>query len=107
MFGSFLPSLWSLSNHSLLGFEEPTLLCNHVGADTPILAKTNRAFFSEVISAGAELMRLRDGIAVGVRQRDAVQIHLRIVSPRFFEMPKFDTFQDTFAGEFDVVVTSS
>src|SRR5215469_450550 len=31
MFGSFLPSLWSLRNHSLLGSEEPTLLCNHIG----------------------------------------------------------------------------
>src|SRR5258708_25140203 len=30
MFGSFLPSLWSSSNHSLLGLREPTLLCNHV-----------------------------------------------------------------------------
>jgi hypothetical protein len=30
LFGSFLPSLWSSSNHSLLGSREPTLLCNHV-----------------------------------------------------------------------------
>src|SRR5260370_42641812 len=30
MFGSFLPSLWSSSNQSLLGSREPTLLCNHV-----------------------------------------------------------------------------
>jgi hypothetical protein len=30
MFGSFLPSLRSSINHSLLGSEEPTLLCNHV-----------------------------------------------------------------------------
>lgn len=52
-------------------------------------------------------MRLRDGFAVGVRQRDTVQTHLRTVSPRFFEIPKLDTFQDTFAGEFDDVVTSS
>src|SRR5580692_6605385 len=29
MFGSFLPSLWSSTNHSLLGSKEPTLLCNH------------------------------------------------------------------------------
>ena len=31
MFGSFLPSLRSSINHSLLGVEEPTLLCNHMG----------------------------------------------------------------------------
>src|SRR5712692_7615225 len=31
MFGSFLPSLWSSSNQSLLGSREPTLLCNQVG----------------------------------------------------------------------------
>jgi len=30
MFGSFLPSLWSLSNQSLLGLREPTLLCDQV-----------------------------------------------------------------------------
>src|SRR5258708_11036114 len=30
LFGSFLPSLWSSSNHSLLGLREPTLLCNQV-----------------------------------------------------------------------------
>src|SRR5258707_1113104 len=30
MFGSFLPSLWSSSNQSLLGSREPTLLCNQV-----------------------------------------------------------------------------
>jgi hypothetical protein len=30
MFGSFLPSLWSSTNHSLLGPKEPTLLCNQV-----------------------------------------------------------------------------
>src|SRR5580700_2100980 len=30
MFGSFLPSLWSSTNHSLLGSKEPTLLCNHL-----------------------------------------------------------------------------
>jgi|SRR5580692_6608176 hypothetical protein len=29
MFGSFLPSLWSSTNHSLLASKEPTLLCNH------------------------------------------------------------------------------
>ena len=29
MFGSFLPSLWSSTHHSLLGSKEPTLLCNH------------------------------------------------------------------------------
>jgi len=29
MFGSFLPSLWSSSNRSLLEFKEPTSLCNH------------------------------------------------------------------------------
>jgi len=38
MFGSFLPSLWSSSNQSLLGsrVEEPTLLCNQVGPGTQI-----------------------------------------------------------------------
>src|SRR6267378_1188489 len=30
MFGSFLPSLWSSSNQSLLRSREPTLLCNQV-----------------------------------------------------------------------------
>src|SRR6266849_6288240 len=30
MFGSFLPSLWSSSNQSVLRSREPTLLCNHV-----------------------------------------------------------------------------
>src|SRR5271168_3582340 len=30
MSGSFLPSLWSSTNHSLLGSKEPALLCNHV-----------------------------------------------------------------------------
>src|SRR6202453_4632426 len=30
MSGSFLPSLWSSTNHSLLGSQEPALLCNHV-----------------------------------------------------------------------------
>jgi hypothetical protein len=34
MFGSFLPSLWSSTNHSLLGPKEPTLLCNHLGSTT-------------------------------------------------------------------------
>src|ERR1700733_1130456 len=29
MSGSFLPSLWSSTTHSLLGSREPTLLCNH------------------------------------------------------------------------------
>src|ERR1700730_17143383 len=33
MFGSFLPSLWSSTNHSLLGSKEPTLLCNQVEFD--------------------------------------------------------------------------
>ena len=28
--GSFLPSLSSLKNYSLLGSKEPTLLCNHL-----------------------------------------------------------------------------
>src|SRR5271170_6752003 len=27
--GSFLPSQWSSTNHSVLGSKEPTLLCNH------------------------------------------------------------------------------
>ena len=52
-------------------------------------------------------MRLRDGLPVGVRQRDTVQTHLRSVSPRLFEIPKFDAFEGTFAGEFDDVVTPS
>src|ERR1035441_2649353 len=30
LFGSFLPSLWSSNNHSLLGSREPTLLCNQI-----------------------------------------------------------------------------
>src|SRR6267142_6177702 len=30
MFGSFLPSLWSSSNQSVLRSREPTLLCNQV-----------------------------------------------------------------------------
>src|SRR5271170_1567432 len=30
MSGSFLPSPWSSTNHSLLGSKEPALLCNHV-----------------------------------------------------------------------------
>src|ERR1700678_3062339 len=30
MSGSFLPSLWSSTNHSLLGSREPALLCNQV-----------------------------------------------------------------------------
>jgi hypothetical protein len=30
MFGSFLPSPWSSTNHSVLGSKEPTLLCNHL-----------------------------------------------------------------------------
>jgi hypothetical protein len=34
MFGSFLPSLRSSTNHSLLGPKEPTLLCNHLGIST-------------------------------------------------------------------------
>ena len=28
--GSFLPSQWSSTNHSVLGSKEPTLLCNHL-----------------------------------------------------------------------------
>src|ERR1700724_2242152 len=28
--GSFLPSQWSSTNHSVLGSKEPTLLCNQV-----------------------------------------------------------------------------
>lgn len=52
-------------------------------------------------------MRLRDGRAVGVRQRDTVQTHPRSVSPRLFEIPKFDALEGTFAGEFDDAVTSS
>src|ERR1700733_15391556 len=30
IFGSFPPSQWSSTNHSLLGSKEPTLLCNHL-----------------------------------------------------------------------------
>src|ERR1700678_1557393 len=30
MSGSFLPSPWFSTNHSLLGSQEPALLCNHV-----------------------------------------------------------------------------
>jgi len=30
MFGSFLPSQWFSTNHSVLGSKEPTLLCNQV-----------------------------------------------------------------------------
>src|ERR1700677_520305 len=30
MSGSFLPSSWFSTNHSLLGSQEPALLCNHV-----------------------------------------------------------------------------
>jgi hypothetical protein len=30
MSGSFLPSPWSSTNHSLLGSKEPALLCNHM-----------------------------------------------------------------------------
>src|ERR1700686_660387 len=40
MFGSFLPSLWSSSNQSLLGSREPTLLCNQAsqnGGNPPII----------------------------------------------------------------------
>src|SRR6267154_1611138 len=32
MFGSFLPSLWSSSNQSVLRSREPTLLCNQVAS---------------------------------------------------------------------------
>src|ERR1700683_4226335 len=32
MFGSFRPSIWSSTSHSLLGSKEPTLLCNQVEA---------------------------------------------------------------------------
>ena|SRR5215469_13667277 len=32
MFGSFLPSPWSSTNHSLLRSKEPTLLCNQIDA---------------------------------------------------------------------------
>ena len=32
---SFLASLWSLSNQSLLGSEESALLCNQIGANHP------------------------------------------------------------------------
>ena len=45
--------------------------------------------------------------AVGVQQRDTVQTHLGSLSPRLFEIPKFDAFERTFAGEFDDIVTSS
>jgi hypothetical protein len=30
MSGSFLPSLWFSTSHSLTGSKEPALLCNHV-----------------------------------------------------------------------------
>src|SRR5258707_8974867 len=33
LFGSFLPSLWSSNNQSLLESREPTLLCNQVGIE--------------------------------------------------------------------------
>jgi len=52
-------------------------------------------------------MRLRDSFVVKAWQRDTVQSHLRRVSPRLFEIPEFDTFERTSAGEFDDVVTSS
>src|SRR5258705_10313085 len=38
LFGSFLPSLWSSSNQSLLGSKEPTLLCNHVESSCQVSA---------------------------------------------------------------------
>ena len=61
----------------------------------------------EVVSACSDLVRLSDGVGVGVRRRDTVQTHLGSVCPRLFEIPEFDAFEGTFAGEFDDVVTSS
>jgi len=36
MFGCFLPSLWSSSNHSLFTPKEPTLLCNQLLTGFPL-----------------------------------------------------------------------
>src|SRR5216683_62959 len=43
MFGSFLPSLWSSSNQSLLGSREPTLLCNQVDSGLRLRAVSARS----------------------------------------------------------------
>ena len=40
VFGSFLPSFWSSTNHSSLGSEEPTLLFNQV--NNPFRSITSR-----------------------------------------------------------------
>src|SRR5215469_2604372 len=60
MFGSFLPSLWSSSNRSLLEFKEPTSLCNHskfkfrlASVATEVLGASGRTML-EAIAAGED-----------------------------------------------------
>jgi hypothetical protein len=58
MFGSFLPSLWSSSNQSLLGSREPTLLCNQVPKNNSFRASKSTNFgHRESISCDANLNR--------------------------------------------------
>jgi hypothetical protein len=53
MFGSFLPSLWSSTNHSLLGSKEPTLLCNQV-----------KCYFKSPVSRHTRHVRIASGLLV-------------------------------------------
>ena len=57
MFGSFLPSLWSSSNQSVLRSRERTLLCNHVPdqfLDTISLLQLTRLTDTELATWDAE-----------------------------------------------------
>src|SRR5215472_11628782 len=48
MSDSFLPSLWSLSNQSLLGSRESALLCNQVGIGAHRLRRVDSCFYTAV-----------------------------------------------------------
>ena len=62
----------------------------------------------EKIGARAVLMPWGDWFGVALWQTDTVQVHPRIVSPRFLVVPKLDAFErTTFARQVDDVVFSS
>ena len=63
---------------------------------------------AEKIGARAVLMSWGDCFGVGLWQTDTVQVHPRIVSPRFLVVPKLDAFErTTFPRKVDDVVFSS
>jgi DNA-binding CsgD family transcriptional regulator len=100
MFGSFLPSQWFSTNHSLLGSKEPTLLCNQVtywNFTFPVIragsnGRCNTIWYKAVFKGGVYetretvwvfgraircLVSRHGGIAPAVRRRALLALTLR------------------------------